>query len=74
MLGRHRIAFECDSFEDLNASYPHPKGAGIVPEFCLDSGMSFSSHYRDPDGDRLELQVGDLGLEGPPIELPQVRA
>ena len=45
-----------------------------MPEFCLDSGMSFSSHYRDPDGNRLELQVGDRGLAGSPIELPQVRA
>jgi hypothetical protein len=35
--------------------------------------MTFSSCYRDHDGNRFELRAGDLGPEGPPVELPQAR-
>lgn len=59
--GLHHTAFEYDSFEDLNASYLRLKAAGIVPEFCLDHGMTFSYYYRDPDGNRVELQVDNFG-------------
>jgi catechol-2,3-dioxygenase len=59
--GLHHTAFEYDSFEHLNASYLRLKAAGIVPEFCLDHGMTFSYYYRDPDGNRVELQVDNFG-------------
>jgi len=59
--GLHHTAFEYGSFEDLNASFLRLKAAGIVPEFCLDHGMTFSYYYRDPDGNRLELQVDNFG-------------
>ena len=59
--GLHHTAFEYDSFEDLNSSYVRLKAAGIVPEFCLDHGMTLSYYYRDPDGNRVELQVDTFG-------------
>jgi len=59
--GLHHTAFEYDGFEDLNASYLRLKAAGIVPEFCLDHGMTFSYYYKDPDGNRAELQVDNFG-------------
>jgi catechol 2,3-dioxygenase-like lactoylglutathione lyase family enzyme len=59
--GLHHTAFEHDSFEDLNATYLRLKAAGIVPDFCLDHGITFSYYYRDPDGNRLELQVDAFG-------------
>jgi catechol 2,3-dioxygenase-like lactoylglutathione lyase family enzyme len=59
--GLHHSAFEYDSFEDLNASYLRLKDAGIVPDFCLDHGMTLSYYYRDPDGNRIELQVDTFG-------------
>jgi catechol-2,3-dioxygenase len=59
--GLHHTAFEYDGFEDLNASYLRLKAAGIVPDFCLDHGMTFSYYYRDPDGNHVELQVDNFG-------------
>ena len=59
--GLHHTAFEYDGFEQLNASYLRLKDAGIVPDFCLDHGMTFSYYYRDPDGNHVELQVDNFG-------------
>ena len=59
--GLHRTAFEYASFEDLNAGYLRLRAEGIVPEFCLDHGMTFSYYYRDPDANHVELQVDTFG-------------
>jgi catechol-2,3-dioxygenase len=59
--GMHHMAFEYDSFEDLNASYLRLRDAGIRPVFCLDHGMTFSYYYSDPDGNFVELQVDNFG-------------
>ncbi len=59
--GLHHSAFEYDSFEDLNASFLRLREAGIEPDFCLDHGMTFSYYYKDPDGNRIELQVDNFG-------------
>jgi 3-(3-hydroxy-phenyl)propionate hydroxylase len=59
--GLHHTAFEYDGFEDLNSSYVRLKAAGIVPDFCLDHGMTLSYYYRDPDGNRVELQIDAFG-------------
>jgi catechol 2,3-dioxygenase len=59
--GLHHTAFEYESFEQLNASYLRLKAAGIVPDFCLDHGMTFSYYYRDPDSNHVELQVDNFG-------------
>jgi catechol 2,3-dioxygenase len=58
--GLHHTAFEYAGFEELNASYLRLKQAGIVPDFCLDHGMTFSYYYRDPDGNHVELQVDNF--------------
>jgi catechol 2,3-dioxygenase len=59
--GLHHTAFEYDSFDDLNASYLRLREAAITPEFCLDHGATFSYYYRDPDGNRVELQCDCFG-------------
>jgi catechol-2,3-dioxygenase len=59
--GLHHTAFEYGSFGDLNASYLRLREAGIEPEFCLDHGMTFSYYYKDPDGNRIELQIDNFG-------------
>ncbi len=59
--GMHHSAFEFGSFEDLSSNYLRLKAAGIEPEFCLDHGMTFSYYYKDPDGNRVELQVDNFG-------------
>jgi catechol 2,3-dioxygenase len=59
--GLHHTAFEYDSFDELNTSFLRLRAAGIVPEFCLDHGMTLSYYYVDPDGNRVELQVDNFG-------------
>ena len=59
--GMHHSAFEYDSFTDLNASFLRLRGAGIEPDICIDHGMTLSYYYKDPDGNRVELQVDNFG-------------
>jgi 2-polyprenyl-6-methoxyphenol hydroxylase-like FAD-dependent oxidoreductase/catechol 2,3-dioxygenase-like lactoylglutathione lyase family enzyme len=59
--GLHHTAFEFDDFDGLNAAYLRLRDAGIVPDFCLDHGMTFSYYYRDPDGNHVELQSDNFG-------------
>jgi catechol-2,3-dioxygenase len=59
--GMHHSAFEYDRFNDLNASYLRLRDAGIEPDICIDHGMTLSYYYKDPDGNRVELQVDNLG-------------
>ncbi len=59
--GMHHSAFEYGGFADLNASYLRLRRAGIEPDFCIDHGMTLSYYYKDPDGNRVELQVDNFG-------------
>src|SRR5258707_3167662 len=59
--GMHHSAFEYDSFGDLNDSYLRLRYAGIEPDICIDHGMTLSYYYKDPDGNRVELQVDNFG-------------
>jgi catechol-2,3-dioxygenase len=59
--GMHHSAFEYERFEDLNASYLRLREEGIEPEICLDHGMTLSYYYKDPDGNRVELQIDVYG-------------
>jgi catechol 2,3-dioxygenase len=59
--GMHHSAFEYAGFEDLNASYLRLREEGITPEICIDHGMTLSYYYRDPDGNRVELQCDVFG-------------
>ena len=59
--GMHHSAFEYDSFTDLNASFLRLRDAGIDPDICIDHGMTLSYYYKDPDGNRVELQVDNFG-------------
>jgi len=59
--GMHHSAFEFDSFTDLNDTYLRLRDAGIEPDICIDHGMTLSYYYKDPDGNRVELQVDNFG-------------
>jgi len=61
--GMHHMAFEYDSLDDLMRTYLRLKKIGIVPAACLDHGMTTSFYYRDPDGNYIELQVDNFGLD-----------
>jgi catechol-2,3-dioxygenase len=59
--GIHHTAHEFASFADLMATFARLRDAGITPDACLDHGMTTSLYYRDPDGNRVELQVDNMG-------------
>jgi catechol-2,3-dioxygenase len=59
--GMHHSAFEYDNFTDLNESYLRLRDAGIEPDICIDHAMTLSYYYKDPDGNRVELQVDNFG-------------
>jgi catechol-2,3-dioxygenase len=59
--GMHHSAFEYEGFEDLNASYLRLREEGIEPDICIDHGMTLSYYYKDPDGNRVELQIDAFG-------------
>jgi catechol 2,3-dioxygenase len=58
----HHSAFEFESFADLNETYLRLRDEeGIVPQACLDHGMTLSYYYADPDGNFVELQCDLFG-------------
>ncbi len=61
--GMHHMAFEYDALNDLMRTYLRLKKIGVVPAACLDHGMTTSFYYRDPDGNYIELQVDNFGLD-----------
>jgi catechol 2,3-dioxygenase-like lactoylglutathione lyase family enzyme len=61
--GMHHMAFEYDLLEDLMRTYLRLKKAGILPAWAQDHGMTTSFYYRDPDGNYVELQVDNFGLD-----------
>jgi 2-polyprenyl-6-methoxyphenol hydroxylase-like FAD-dependent oxidoreductase/catechol 2,3-dioxygenase-like lactoylglutathione lyase family enzyme len=61
--GMHHMAFEYDSLDDLMRTYLRLKKIGVLPAAYLDHGMTTSFYYRDPDGNYIELQVDNFGLD-----------
>jgi catechol 2,3-dioxygenase-like lactoylglutathione lyase family enzyme len=55
-IGMHHTGFEYRSMDELLLNYVRLKREGIMPVRCLDHGMTTSFYYRDPDGNRVELQ------------------
>ncbi len=61
--GMHHMAFEYDALDDLMRTYLRLKKIGVLPAAYLDHGMTTSFYYRDPDGNYIELQVDNFGLD-----------
>jgi catechol 2,3-dioxygenase-like lactoylglutathione lyase family enzyme len=61
--GMHHVAFEYDSLDDLMRTYLRLKRLDILPALAMDHGMATSFYYRDPDGNYIELQVDNFGLD-----------
>ncbi len=58
--GTDHIAFTYADLGDLLYTYERLKKAGIEPFWCINHGPTTSMYYRDPDGNRVELQVDNL--------------
>jgi catechol-2,3-dioxygenase len=55
--GMDHIAFTYASVGDLLATYERLRDAGITPFWPINHGVTMSMYYRDPEGNRIELQA-----------------
>jgi catechol 2,3-dioxygenase-like lactoylglutathione lyase family enzyme len=58
--GLHHTAFTYASLGELLYTYRRLKALGIEPFWCVNHGPTTSMYYRDPDGNRVELQVDNF--------------
>ena len=58
--GLHHVAFTFSSMGELLDNYVRLKGAGVAPFRCINHGPTTSMYYRDPDGNRVELQIDNF--------------
>jgi hypothetical protein len=52
--------------DELLSTYRRLKAAGIVPHWPINHGVTTSMYYRDPDNNRVELQIDNFAT---PAEL-----
>lgn len=58
--GLHHVAFTFGSMGDFLDNYVRLHERGIRPFFCVNHGPTTSMYYRDPDGNRVELQIDNF--------------
>lgn len=56
-VGMDHIAFTYASVGDLLWTYERLRDIGITPFWPINHGVTVSLYYRDPEGNRIELQV-----------------
>lgn len=56
-IGMNHVAYTYSTVADLLGTYKRLKAAGITPYWPIHHGMTLSLYYKDPDGNRIELQV-----------------
>jgi catechol-2,3-dioxygenase len=59
-VGLHHTAFTYRDLGELLYTYRRLKARGIEPYWCVNHGPTTSMYYRDPDGNRVELQVDNF--------------
>ena len=58
--GLHHVAFTFPSMSDFLENYVRLRDRGVHPFFCVNHGPTTSMYYRDPDGNRVELQIDNF--------------
>jgi len=58
--GLDHLAYTYASLGDLVATYERLKAAGITPLVPINHGLTTSMYYRDPDGNKVELQIDNF--------------
>ena len=61
--GTDHVAYSYRHLGDLLANYRRLKAAGIVPHWPINHGVTTSMYYRDPDNNRVELQIDNFATE-----------
>lgn len=59
-VGLEHFAYAFHSLGDLLQTYKRLTAKGITPFWCVNHGPTTSLYYRDPDGNRIELQVDNF--------------
>lgn len=59
-VGLDHLAYTYQRIEDLLFTYERLKAAGILPGITINHGVTTSFYYRDPDGNRVELQIDNF--------------
>jgi catechol 2,3-dioxygenase-like lactoylglutathione lyase family enzyme len=62
-IGVNHVAYTYADAGALLETYARLKAAGIVPYWPIHHGTTLSMYYKDPDGNRMELQVDCGTLE-----------
>ena len=58
--GLDHLAYTYSNVGDLVATYERLKAAGITPVAPINHGLTLSMYYRDPDGNKVELQIDNF--------------
>lgn len=58
--GLSHAAYTFSSLADLLSKYESLKAAGILPRVPVQHGPTTSIYYRDPDGNKVELQIDNM--------------
>ena len=58
--GVHHVAFTSGSMGEFLDNYVRLRDPRITPFFCVNHGPTTSMYYRDPDGNRVELQIDNF--------------
>ena len=58
--GTDHVAFSHADLGDLLCTYARLKSEGIEPYWCINHGPTTSIYYKDPDANRIELQVDNF--------------
>ena len=56
-VGVNHVGYTFSSVRELLETYERLKGLGITPYWQVHHGLTLSTYYRDPDGNRMEFQV-----------------
>jgi catechol 2,3-dioxygenase-like lactoylglutathione lyase family enzyme len=58
--GTDHVAYTYDGLGDLLSTYRRLKAADILPHWPINHGVTTSLYYRDPDNNRVELQIDNF--------------
>ena len=58
--GTDHVAYTYNDLGELLATYQRLKIAGILPHWPINHGVTTSMYYRDPDNNRVELQIDNF--------------
>jgi catechol 2,3-dioxygenase-like lactoylglutathione lyase family enzyme len=64
--GTDHVAYAYRDLGELLSTYRRLKAAGILPQWPINHGVTTSMYYRDPDNNRVELQIDNFAT---PAEL-----